>query len=163
MELRYLQTYCSQQAHGSLHCHTALSIIEGCLTLLTYSDLETLTFPARNRFWADKRKKWKDLNTQYFSFLFQSSFKPPLALQIPKSPLNQGHAANRIWANVQLCLFARWLGSWLFMTMYNVMASPVATPHKTCDCSSLPLGTSVCSQEGWGAIPTPGRFSSSRG
>lgn len=71
--------------------------MEGCLTVLMYSDLlEILTFPARNRFGADKRRQWQDQNQHFFSFPFPSSFKPQLALQIPKSPPNQGHVANRI-------------------------------------------------------------------
>lgn len=100
MELRYLQSSCSQQAHGNFHRRAARSAMEGCLTLLMHSDpLEILTFPDRNRFGADKRRQWQDQNQQFFfsfPFPFPSSFKPQLALQIPKSPLNQGHVANRI-------------------------------------------------------------------
>lgn len=116
MELRYSQSSCSQQAHGNFHRCAARSAMEGYLTLLMYLDsLEILTFPARNRFGADKKRQWQDQNTtHFFSFPFPSSFKPQLGLQIPKNPLNQGHVANRIWANVQICLSAR-----LLLTIYD--------------------------------------------
>lgn len=91
MELRQSQTSCSQHAHSNFHHCVALPVVEGCLTLLMYSDLlEILTFPARNRFGADKRRQWQDQNPHIFFFfsffkLLQTSVSSPNSQESSKS------------------------------------------------------------------------------